>query len=532
MVTKDQILYEVTKNYLSTRTVNSPLSPEKIKEELLQRFHDRLDIENSALANNRKLPYPRELPPCVVAQILLHLYHFRRIIWAGTAKDGNCDLSLYQTDGYDRGIYVSDYAEMRNLIRLYNYSFSSREVDEVINILSDTAPVCRRSEDEDLIAVNNGIFDYRTKRLMDFTPDIVFTSKSHVDYRDNASNPVIHNDKDGTDWDVESWMNELSDDPEVIRLFWEIIGAIIRPNVPWDKVALLYSEKGNNGKGTFCELARQLCGEGTHASLRLSEFDKDFMLEPLTHVSAVITDENDVGTYIDKAANLKAILTGDAVTINRKFKQPITYQFKGFMIQCLNELPRIKDKSDSLYRRLLVIPFMKCFTGKERKEIKHDYLHRQDVLEYVLWKVLNMNFYELSVPAVCNDFLEEYKEFNDPIRQFAEEILPQCQWDLLPCGFLYALYKAWMKQNNSSGQVQGRNSFLKDLYGVVDGALWKEVTSAQPKTYMDKAEPLIDEYNLTDWMNPQYMLSKDIDKKCRPALKTTYNGLQRNEVSR
>ncbi len=527
MFSKDEILREVTFGYLSTITVSSPPSPAKIKKELLEKIHDRLDIENAVLANSRKFAYPRELPPCVVAQILLCLYHFRRIIWAGSAKDGNYDLALYQVEGYDKGTYVSDYAEIRNLIRAYNYSFSPREIDEVISILSDTAPVCRRSDDVDLVAVDNGIFDFKAKKLVDFTPDKVFTAKSHVAYKDNAPNPVIHNDEDGTDWDVESWMNELSDDPEVVRLLWEIIGAIIRPNVPWDKVALLYSEKGNNGKGTFCELARQLCGEGTHASLRLSEFDRDFMLEPLTHVSAIITDENDVGTYIDKAANLKAVLTGDSVTINRKFKQPITYQFRGFMIQCLNDLPRLKDKSESMYRRLLVIPFMKCFTGQERKEIKHDYLHRQDVLEYVLWKVLNMDFYELSVPTVCNDFLEEYKEFNDPIRQFVEEILPQCRWKLLPNAFLYDLYKSWMSLNNSSGQVQGRNNFIQDLHRVVNSSEWKVVNCLPTRNQMDSAEPLVDEYHLTNWMNPQYMSSKDLDKKCRPVLKTSYSGLQR-----
>lgn len=71
------------------------------------------------------------------------------------------------------------------------------------------------------------------------------------------------------------------------------------------------------------------------------------------------------------------------------------------MVQCLNEMPRIKDKSDSFYRRQLFIPFTKCFTGAERKYIKQDYLKRKDVLEYVLWKVLNMDYYELPIPKAC-----------------------------------------------------------------------------------------------------------------------------------
>ena len=39
-----------------------------------------------------------------------------------------------------------------------------------------------------------------------------------------------------------------------------------------------------------------LCGPGTYASIPLSNFSKDFMLEPLTRATAIIVDENDVGT--------------------------------------------------------------------------------------------------------------------------------------------------------------------------------------------------------------------------------------------
>ena len=133
---------------------------------------------------------------------------------------------------------------------------------------------------------------------------------------------------------------------------------------------------------------RQLVGEGRYASIPLKDFGKDFMLEPLIRTTSVIVDENDVGTYIDKAANLKAVITGDTIQVNRKFKAPISFKFKGFMVQCLNEMPRVKDKSDSFYRRQLFIPFTKCFTGAERKYIKDDYLKRKEVVEYVMYKVL------------------------------------------------------------------------------------------------------------------------------------------------
>ena len=59
-------------------------------------------------------------------------------------------------------------------------------------------------------------------------------------------------------------------------------------------------------------------------------------------------------------------------------------------------------------------------------------MKRKEVVEYVMYKVLNMNYYEFDVPEVCKNALEEYKEFNDPVRQFMAEIMPQLQWDFVP----------------------------------------------------------------------------------------------------
>ncbi len=220
-------------------------------------------------------------------------------------------------------------------------------------------------------------------------------------------------------------MNELSDDPEVVDLLWEVMGATIRPAVSWNKTAWFYSMSGNNGKGTLCTLIRNLCGRGTWASVPLKAFSQQFMLEPLCRVSAIITDENDTGTFVDDAAALKSVITHDPFQINRKFKDPRTLMFHGFMIQCVNEFPKLKDKSESMYRRLLVIPFEKRFEGHERKYIKNDYLHRREVLEYVLYRLLyETDYYELTIPQTCKDMLADFKTYNDPIRQFCEEVLP------------------------------------------------------------------------------------------------------------
>lgn len=374
----------------------------------------------------------------------------------------------------------------------------------MIAVLREDAPRRHQCLHRDLVAVGNGVFHYGTepadlivagrafhftppKTLHPFDPALTFLAKCHVDYVANPPNPVI-DQPDGTPWDVVSWLEDLfrdADDPEFTQrhqglaaLVWEIIGAIIRPHVSWGgKTAWFYSEQGNNGKGTICRLLRNLCGPGAHTSIPLADFGKEFALEPLIRASAIIVDENDVGTFIDQAANLKALVTNDPIQINRKYRMPVTFQFWGLMVQCLNEFPRVKDKSESFYRRQLFVPFTRSFTGRERPAIKEDYLQRREVLEYVLWHALHRaggastpgRFYRFSEPPATRAVLAEYKETNDPVRAFWAEFRDRFVWDLLPFTFLYELYKAWFAEMSppKGSPPVSHKQFVTDLVAIV-----------------------------------------------------------------
>jgi len=510
------------------------MSPKEIRETILK-IMDKLcrDFnENYAKTNHvEKIRTPKTLSPKQIAQIMIKNNITVRIKSGEVGSDPDRDLiAVYCTKGENKGIYVTAESEIMKIIQEYSPLISKAGAESVIMILRSIAPRIDRTTDKDLIAVNNGIFDYKTKELKDFDPQFVFLAKSGVNYNPFARNITIHNDEDGTDWDVESWMMELSDDPGIVTLLWQILSAIVRPFVNWNKAAWFYSESGNNGKGTLCELMRQLCGRNAYASVPLDDFGKDFALAKIINTMAIIVDENDVGVFIDKVANLKAVITGDVISINRKHRDIVDYAFKGLVVQCLNEMPRVKDKSESFLRRQILIPFNKCFTGRERKYIKADYLHRKEVLEYVLFRVLNMNFYEFSVPEACKMALEEYKEYNNPVRQFMNEMCDKFVWDLLPFTFLYDLYKAWYWKNNPGGCHEGKQKFISELLSILnDYPEWecenkrKTIRSANR---MNGPELLIAEYGLKDWCNHRYT-GNDLYILCCPNLKENYTGLTR-----
>lgn len=254
------------------------------------------------------------------------------------------------------------------------------------------------------------------------------------------------------------------------------------------------------------------------------------MLTPLLNAAIVLGDENPVGYSLDNADKFKLCVTHDPVEVNIKFQQPKKYRFKGLIIECVNEILRFKDKTGSIARRELIVPFSKSFTGAERKYIKTDYIARTDVLEYVLYRALNMNFYNFSEPQACREALIDQREMNDPIRQFWVELSQQFVWDLLPMDFLYELYKAWIRKNIPNCHLKGKRSFIDELADIAsEGNEWQYTGRNQARVTKQMSatpEPLIAAYDLVDWKNPNYT-GHDIDKMCMPAFKDKYTGLTR-----
>lgn len=530
-LTQDQVIDETAEEYIDALQSLSPdqrPEPQRIAAELVASTNNRFEALNAALGLRGIERFPRLtcLSPLQVAKLLMRLHHVVRIVPVGRAVDPDAPLlGIYVPDGPDRGIYDTSEARMRSVARRYAPAIGKRASEEMLALLRDEAPERSQNRDRDLIPVDNGIFHYARKELLPFSPGTVFLAKSRVAYDAYACSPVVQN-PDGSTWEVERWMHELSDDNEIVELLWEILGALVRPHVRWNKAAFFVSAKGNNGKGTFCELGRNLVGRESCASIPMVDLGRDFRLEPLLRASAIIVDENDVGSYVERAAVFKAIVTNDVVSVNRKGRVPVSFQFWGFMIQCLNESLNTKDKSQSLVRRQLFVPFTKNFEGRERRYIKDDYLARPEVLRYVLKRVLHMDYYELSEPPACRELLAEQLVANDPIREFWAEFEGRFVWNLLPTGFLHDLYKGWLAKANPSGFPVSAKQLQSRITEIVAADGRWEHSQYRTGSHMRDPEPLIAEYNLVDWRRRNYT-GADVQLMCVPDAAEKYRGFRR-----
>lgn len=454
-----------------------------------------------------------------------------------TSNSKTNNLAMFNYFEQHAGTYQFDTTYFDELVVTINSHATISTFKSCNAMLQTIAPKETEQKRKDLVVVGNGIYNKETKTLEPFRPDYVTTTKITTNYNPNAQLTTITN-PDGTTWDVESWLKDLAGnisneyDDDTYKLFWEIIASVVNPDQVNAKAIFFYSSVGNNGKGTFGQLLKNLVGQKNYSSLSIPAFKHEFMKEQLLGKTLNIADENPVDIYVDDVQDFKAMITGDDIMINRKHEKPIVAQVKAINIQMLNGLPKTRDKSDSFYRRLIIVPFSYSFTNNgERPYIKHDYMYRTEVLEYVLKRALELDpFSEFTVPSRSEVALNQYKEDNNSAVEFWNYFENQFAWDFLPQNFLYKLYVAWFQDEHATerGSCFSKKTFLSHLENhLKTNNKWafhaNRTTCPNPLRIngrMDADEPLITEYDLTDFYDPNY-------KGSDPRLKRQFQRVER-----
>lgn len=408
------------------------------------------------------------------------------------------------------GLYIPAQDLMMDII------FAAAEDEDVkfhrriYETMIQTIPNVNETSDANRIFVKNGIFNKETKQLEPFTQNEYRLAKIQTNYNSNASSPTITM-PDGLSWSFDMWLDELVDhDPDRLTQMWQIITAALNPGRVYNKCVIFYSRQGNNGKGTLGQVLKNIIGDGLYSSVNIKNFGVRFRTQQLLGKIVNIADENPVGAYIDGTDEFKAAITGDDIQIEAKGKDAYPMQVRMLNIQMLNGTLLTRDKSNSIYRRLLIVPFTHTFTGIERPYIKHDYMDRTDVKEYILKRALESPIVTEFITTKENDeALYKTKLENNTVIEFLDEFLPQFKWDALPPKFLYELYKSWMSKDNANGKPVKKSVFIEyatDFFNDTNEwnirlAQGDKITVGQR---MDADEPLITEYNLTDYMDPSY----------------------------
>ncbi|QWH59854.1 DNA primase [Bacillus mycoides] len=406
-----------------------------LKKELQGRYFEELDrLEQEWEANGKKGRKPITISPARCSVILPECISF--ILFD---LEENTRLAMYLPE---EGIYTQNATVIKRVISWLEPKLNNTKAEEVIYHLTNTAEVKEKTNSRYLIPVQNGVFNLKTKTLEPFTADYVFTTKIATPYYENPVNPVI----DG--WDVVSWVKSIAcGDLEIENLLWQVMNDALNGNYSRRKAIFLIGE-GNNGKGTFQELIMNLIGIKNIATLKVNEFDERFRLSVLEGKTAVIGDDVPANVYIDDSSNFNSVVTGDMVSVEFKNRPIYNTVFRCSVIQSTNGMPKFKNKTNGTIRRIVIVPFKADFNGKaENFKIKDEYIKNEQVLQFVLYKAINMDFEKFDIPKVSLQELEVFKQDNDPVLDFKLSVFDEWGIQEVPKYIVYGFYKNFCHEN-------------------------------------------------------------------------------------
>lgn len=513
MKTKNALLRDSTREYLATVAADTSL--EDIEQQLLAVIKDNIYDHNHSFRTAYKVPDRLDNP--IIADVILQLYN---IVNIDANPDGESEtmLAVYDSDpdSRDYGLYVPANDIIADAVRKLNYLAKQYDIKEVINSIKQMAPVTYLTIDKDLVPVANGVFDYSTKTLHPFSPEkYVFLGKISVPFDENATDPEFKFDTDEGEiiFNFDEWLMEIADEREdLYELLWEVISSVCRPFARFDKLIFFVSNTGANGKGSLLRMLRALVGSRRTSSISLRELSQDKYLGPaIFNKLCILSDENRVskGKKLEGLERAKILATGDIIRIEYKYKDSFDFRYSGRCIFCLNDNLKIEDTSGSAYRRILSIPFLRSFVGRENKYLKDTVLVDERVLTYILnHALLRVDCKEdYHIPDICNEELEEIKLLNDPIRELWSEIEDKLVWDIVPFTWLYEAYKGYLGKNHPTEKPRSRTVFIDELLDIIrendDSLFYCDDKSARYRVgnMMDESELLSYVFGISEFMN-------------------------------
>lgn len=263
------------------------------------------------------------------------------------------------------------------------------------------------------------------------------------------------------------FLNELwPNDPQSIKLLQQWMGYLLTPDTRQQKVLLMVGPK-RSGKGTIARVIRQLIGDGNCCAPTLSGLATNFGLSPLLGKPAAIIGDARLSGRTDVAAITERLLSisgEDAITVDRKHRDPMTVQLKARFTIISNELPRLDDASGALAGRLLILRMARSFYGNEDKWLGEALSEeRQSILLWAIagWKSLR-DAGRFVEPESSRDLVEQMEDIASPVSQFAREcceIVPGASETL---DNLYAEYKSWC-ESNGRHHAPTKTWFSKDM---------------------------------------------------------------------
>lgn len=319
-----------------------------------------------------------------------------------------------------------------------------------------------------LIVAGDGTVDPRTGEIGEHSPDhrAMFKVGANLDGSRDCRTFLKFLEDSFSDKDPEEV-------PHIIRTIQEWFGACLIANKSraLAKGLLIYGAS-RTGKTQLSEILRALLGCNQTSATSAGDIGTDFGLQPFLGKRGWVADDA-IGQdeYLD-AERYKKIVTGEEIGVRRKNRTDVMARFGFPVMLTANNLPKIKDQSDAVYNRSLVLPMTNVRPEGMPEPAGYASIAAKIVAEEltgVLWWAIEgwqrLGARGVFTPPQCmTKAVIELQDSNNKVGAWMRESIAADPVSKVASADLFASFAGWYYLENGDGKFPwSQNGFTRKL---------------------------------------------------------------------
>lgn len=295
-------------------------------------------------------------------------------------------------------------------------------IDSLLGLVRTLRPIADAGDHFDLdpwlLGVPNGVIDLRTGTLRDGRPADRITMQAGVAY-----DPEARDER----WDAA--LRAILPDPALVAFVQTAAGYSATGDTRRD-VWFLEHGSGRNGKGTLTHPIRRAMGDYA-CELPAAVFDARhdapaYDLAALPGKRFVVSSESGDTIKLNHD-RIKQLTGGDPIRAAGKYERSFEFQPTCKLWFAANRKPRVTDDSPAFWARVLLIPFLVSFAGREdralRPTLEQDPGCQRAVLRWIVDGAIRYAREGLTPPAGVQAATQSYQAESDPLTEFWEDAI-------------------------------------------------------------------------------------------------------------
>lgn len=313
---------------------------------------------------------------------------------------------------------------------------------------------------DDSLNLSNGVLSLASLELRPHDRDDLFTYCLDYDYDPSAKCPI---------W--ERYISEVlvkegttETDTDLVLLFQELLGYSLTPHTKHEVMIWMFGE-GSNGKSVAISVVEALLGPMSMSiDFQTVGMPGNYDLADVPGKRVLLSTEAERNKSMAEGY-IKRIVTGDSIKARPIYGSPLSFKSTAKIWWAMNDKPVIKDTTDSMWRRMKLIPFFRKFIEGTSADVDLPAKLIAELPGILNWGIdglvrLTING-KFTKAVASEDAKQQYREEANPVAQWVNTMTVRTAHPATLQASLFKEYVAWCNDQNEHKVTS--TQFGKDL---------------------------------------------------------------------